>query len=457
MSDIRWEGYSHEEIYAAVHQGPGQSISAGAEAAWAATEALILRIDERIAVAMAQSVGGWEGRAAEAGRTAMTPLGQWALDAANDAKITAQAVARQGEQARDLRNAMPEPNSAQLDAEYDAAFTDPTYLFHGRDDLQAAEQESANRAARAVDLMNGYTNNSYENRRHMDYWTLPPQVTVETTAPAAAPPGGPVPAGAGGFGEGSASPGGAAGVAAAGAPPGVAGAGTSVPAPGPIAPPGPGVAAAGGGGGSGPPPVVLGAGPAGIGAGMRTGGAPAGADRGGSGASSASGAAAPGPTIAGGSGIGARGSGNGGPGARPGVGGVRPVVPGPPARGGTVPSWRDLVPQQPGRDGGATGSWPRTDEERRLPPPGGNRAAGESRAPGGERPAATEPAPRGAAARVATTAQPGMYPPLTAASAGRADEERRRPDYLVDDGDAFADDRWFTAAVIGADDPLPPR
>ncbi|NMH81721.1 hypothetical protein HF577_32110, partial [Pseudonocardia xinjiangensis] len=59
MSDIRWEGYSHEEIYAAVHQGPGQSISAGAEAAWAATEALILRIDERIAVAMAQSVGGW--------------------------------------------------------------------------------------------------------------------------------------------------------------------------------------------------------------------------------------------------------------------------------------------------------------------------------------------------------------------------------------------------------------
>ncbi|WP_433558864.1 hypothetical protein ACQPWY_11095 [Pseudonocardia xinjiangensis] len=247
MSDIRWEGYSHEEIYAAVHQGPGQSISAGAEAAWAATEALILRIDERIAVAMAQSVGGWEGSAAEAGRTAMTPLGQWALDAANDAKITAQAVARQGEQARDLRNAMPEPNSAQLDAEYDAAFTDPTYLFHGRDDLQAAEQESANRAARAVDLMNGYTNNSYENRRHMDYWTLPPQVTVETTAPAAAPPGGPVAAGAGGFGEGSASPGGAAGVAAAGAPPGVAGAGTSVPAPGPVAPPGPGAAAAGGG------------------------------------------------------------------------------------------------------------------------------------------------------------------------------------------------------------------
>jgi hypothetical protein len=33
-----------------------------------------------------------------------------------------------------------------------------------------------------------------------------------------------------------------------------------------------------------------------------------------------------------------------------------------------------------------------------------------------------------------------------------ADQEHRRPDYLIDDTDAFADDRWFTPPVIGGDD-----
>jgi hypothetical protein len=46
---------------------------------------------------------------------------------------------------------------------------------------------------------------------------------------------------------------------------------------------------------------------------------------------------------------------------------------------------------------------------------------------------------------------------MTAGTVAGSGQERRRPDYLVDDTDAFADDRWFTSAVIGADDPLPPR
>jgi hypothetical protein len=39
------------------------------------------------------------------------------------------------------------------------------------------------------------------------------------------------------------------------------------------------------------------------------------------------------------------------------------------------------------------------------------------------------------------------------------DRDHRRPDYLIDDTDAFADDRWFTPAVITPDDmpPLPRR
>ena len=112
VTDIRWEGFSHQEISDAVHRGPGRAVSAPAEQAWAETEALILRIDQRIAAAVAGSAAGWEGAAADATRTAVTPLGRWALDAANDAKITAGAVTAQGEQATQLRTTMPEPLTA---------------------------------------------------------------------------------------------------------------------------------------------------------------------------------------------------------------------------------------------------------------------------------------------------------------------------------------------------------
>jgi hypothetical protein len=38
-----------------------------------------------------------------------------------------------------------------------------------------------------------------------------------------------------------------------------------------------------------------------------------------------------------------------------------------------------------------------------------------------------------------------------AGAARPVDQEHRRPAYLVDDTDAFADDRWFPPPVIGAD------
>ena len=38
MNDVRWEGLTHEEIYARVQQGPGRTASSDAEAAWGTVE-----------------------------------------------------------------------------------------------------------------------------------------------------------------------------------------------------------------------------------------------------------------------------------------------------------------------------------------------------------------------------------------------------------------------------------
>jgi hypothetical protein len=471
VSDIRWEGFSHQEIYDAVQRGPGREISASAEQAWAETEALILRIDERIAAAMAESAAGWEGSAAEATRGAMTPLGRWALDAANDAKITAQAVAAQGEQAAQLRVTMPEPPTAQWNAEIGKALQDPLYVLHGLDDMREVEQDAANRAARAVELMNTYTNNSYENRRNMDYWTFPPQVTVVTDVAGAAGPAGP----------GVSVGGPAVPAAPAGGPVPPGGAGTP-----PVAAPGAGPAAAPGGVPSGAPAGAPAGTPAGPGAVVppvvAPGTAPSRADGG------ASAAAAPRPTavprrsepaampgtttpsghvppltVPGRPNVPAAPGPV--PGGEPAPGGVGPVVPRPVPRATPPPSWRDVVPGAPAtREPVGRVPVPGVaGPERTLPPPAAGRTPvveppGRP-APIGERPGpgVADPAARATAPRAAGTGPAGhMYPPVAAGGLAGQDRERRRPDYLLDDSDAFADDRWFPPPVITPDDE-PPR
>jgi hypothetical protein len=439
VTDIRWEGYSHEEIYTAVHTGPGRAASAAAESAWGEVSALIQRIDERITAAMKGSVGGWEGGAADAARSAMSPLAQWALDAANDAAITAAAITTQAEQAQGLRNAMPEPNgSATAWAAFRTMTNESMASF---DDLQAAETEEANRAARAVDLMNTYTNNSAENRRNMDYWTLPPQVTVETTGPPPAVAGGPRVGG--GFGLDSAD---AVDIAPAGAPvvpaspgaPGPAGPVAGAPAPAASAgvPTGPAAGA--------PIPVVP---PVGLPSGGSEGNPRAGGGN--------PGGVPPPATVPGA----VRGGRPANPRSAP-PGGGRPIVPAPPPRTTPPPTWRDIVPstreplpRPPGGTVGPTG--------RPGPPPLVSRPP-EPHGPVGARPGVpgVEPEPQlrsGGPRAGAAPAAAGLYPPMTAGTGAAAQEqEHRRPDYLIDDGEAFADDRWFPSSVITPED-VPPR
>ena len=74
MSDVRWEGYSHEEIYAQVQQGPGRLASSDAEAAWSTVESTIRTVDAQLTRAVNRIGAGWQGRAADAVHGGMTVM-----------------------------------------------------------------------------------------------------------------------------------------------------------------------------------------------------------------------------------------------------------------------------------------------------------------------------------------------------------------------------------------------
>jgi hypothetical protein len=140
--------------------------------------------------------------------------------------------------------------------------------------------------------------------------------------------------------------------------------------------------------------------------------------------------------------------GAGGSGARGlpgGFGGVEPTSP----RGGIPGGFGGVQPTSPrgGIPGGFGGIEPTSP---RGGVPGAIPTEGESVRPGAA-PSTTTGANAGR-----TAGSHGFFPP-GAGSGGAQSREHRRPPYLVDDTDAFGDDRYFTPAVITPDDYIPRR
>ena len=408
MKGVRWEGFSHDEIYARVQQGSGRAASADAEAAWSTVESTIRAVDEQLTRAVRQIGVSWEGASADRVHGGMTVMSSWALDAAGDALLTRNGIAAQADEAAFVRTHMPPPRTAEWNQAMGQVLAAEGYV-PAIADLGALEDRMANDHARAVELMNQYSIRSVDNQKLMNYWTPPPTVVVEAVAPGAQP----AQVGTGTAASHGATPGGMAA-------PAVDASATA---------PGPGAVAA--------PPVVRSVPPGQAAPPGRT--VPGAAVR----------PSSPVPTPGGGAAPGRPSTGAVPPGSTTGpgpAGGGRSVVPVPPARSlPTAPA--DPLPGGAPR---ATGA---------VPVPGRGPVA--EPIPGGlARPPAEGVAARGVTADPGTHAPSGRGPtpmgsgfvPL-AGAVRPADHEHRRPDYLLDDTDAFADGRWFPPAVISGDDP----
>jgi PPE family len=443
MSDIRWEGFTHDEIYARVQQGPGRAASADAEAAWSTVESTIRAVDEQLTRAVRQVGAGWQGAAAERVHGGMNVMSNWALDAAGDALLTKHGIAAQAEEAGHVRAAMPPPHTAKWNDTVGQVVAGAG-LVPGMTDIGPLEDQMANDRARAVELMNQYSARSSENRQMMNYWTQPPTVVVETVAPAST--SGAATVSLAGIGTGHTT---SSAMGSPATPADVAGqVGVPVPAPA---------------GGSDPP---------GAGARMDAGpGMPSATNAAGS-ASAVPATAWQSPSSASNPTTGAD---------RTAAPGLVPVVPTPgtgPSSTGRVPASRPGLDTRPSASSSARPHGTDLPNGVRpvVPGPPSRSASGEAplpgRVPGPGVPAEPVPRPSHGVPREspgtwrATSVEPGV--PAATSSRGvtptghgiipmggvgrPADQEHRRPDYLIDDTDAFADDRWFTPPVIGGDD-----
>lgn len=443
MSDIRWQGLSHQELYDQVWSGPGPQLSDPAQQIWREAGQDITEINNDLVNKLNGLVFTFDGEAASATVRSLRPLEDWQEQARQGANRTANGLQYQADGVAKVRNSMPPPEPSGW-PEYPSWLGDPTGPF-GIDpffleDWYTADARQSEASAQAVLVMETYEQSSDLNRDLIRPVETPPTVTTDFGGSVARASGNPA--------AFIAVPGVTAGAVAGFAAAPVAAlpiGGEAIAAPPPSTPAAPGPTAPGAGGLVPVPPGTVGGAP-GVGAGgtrpgfpgqippgaggglgippRPTGGfpgliEPAGSIRPPGQVPGSIGAGSIGPGIGPG-GIGGGGIGPGGIGG----GGIGPGGVGSPGTGG------GLGPA--GAPGGGPG-------------PGGGAGTGA----GGLSPSGTSPA--GTAANGRPAGSPGFFPGAGAGAGGGA-REHRRPSYLVDDTDAFGDHRWITSGVLTPDD-----
>jgi hypothetical protein len=188
-----WDQSSHQYLYDRIHgnggffvqDGAGVSGADGAQDGWAELAALMARARERTEAALAKAGAVWEGGAADAMRSGVTPLAQWADDAytasaasqtSTDIHVSSYAAAK---------NNMPEPVPVTSTANSDFAGIPAgfTHLFGGQTDQDKQEAAAQEAKAEAVRVMSGYEGESGIAQATVGRFVPPPSVTVDVPAP----------------------------------------------------------------------------------------------------------------------------------------------------------------------------------------------------------------------------------------------------------------------------------
>lgn len=431
MSDFRWRGLSHQELYDQIWDGPGAQLSDQAQKIWRDAGMRITEINNDLTRKLGTLVATFDGAAAAASTRSLVPLEDWQEEARQGANRTANGLQYQADDVAKVRNAMPPPEPSSW-PEYPSWLGNPQLplgidpLFF--DDWYAADARQSDLAAQAVYVMETYEQSSGLNRDLIRPVDAPPTVTSEVSSNLGRATG---TFSSGFIASAGTAVGASTGFSAGPLTPVPAGA-DGISTPPPSAGASPGGSAAGG-------MVPVGAGAAGGAAvaGLRPGQVP-----GGNGGAVPAGQRPGVGGSAGGQGIPPRPAGGGFGGLTDPAGGPRPPgqFPGGVRPGGIGPGGIGTGGLAPGGGGG-------------LGPSGGAGGVpggGAGTGAGGLSPSGTGPAGTNAGSR--PPGSPGFFPGLGAGAGGGGAREHRRPSYLVDDTDAFGDHRWITSGVLTPND-----
>jgi hypothetical protein len=181
--DHRWQGYSHEELFARLNHGPGPSASATSAQRWRGVAEALAEIDQELSRGVAASGASWEGVAADRARAGIGPLAEWAAQAGTAADVMRLSAELQAEYVGTARAEMPRPVAVTSERP-DAVIRGLAHLFGGQTDYEIQEAERNGAEQRAFQVMSDYESNTAGNTDSLGRFSPPPEVVVGVAASA---------------------------------------------------------------------------------------------------------------------------------------------------------------------------------------------------------------------------------------------------------------------------------
>ncbi|MGH3627307.1 MAG: PPE domain-containing protein, partial [Sciscionella sp.] len=196
MTDVRWQGQSHETLYNWINSGPGAKASNPQIEFWDNLKSSLSDISTRLGDSLGSIDASWQGIAAESARSGLTPLQQWADEALASADVMRQSSQIQAEHVSSARAAMPEPvpqttpqpsSWATQQAATAKAAGNPNpaqALAKQAGDAEAQETAASNAAEKANQVLAAYATASNAPAGTLARVVSPPNVVVDVPLPA---------------------------------------------------------------------------------------------------------------------------------------------------------------------------------------------------------------------------------------------------------------------------------
>ncbi|MGH3859827.1 PPE domain-containing protein [Actinokineospora sp.] len=151
----RWRGFTHEELYRLLHEGPGAQASADPGRRWAELASTLSDVGQDLATALDSSGATWTGRAAGRAYERLAPLAAWATAAGESAAEMRTAVENQGDYVAKARADMPAPENVPQQ-QPDPTIAPAIQVVGAQTDPEPIEAARSSGEQRAFEVMAAY-------------------------------------------------------------------------------------------------------------------------------------------------------------------------------------------------------------------------------------------------------------------------------------------------------------
>ncbi|MGH3632013.1 MAG: hypothetical protein ACRDRL_31805 [Sciscionella sp.] len=195
MTDVRWRGVSHEQLYNWINSGEGSRASTPQLDYWNRLGGSLADGHHNLTGRLSKLNVDWRGGAGSGAQDAINPLQRWADDVQGHVRSMGRVAQNQADLIAGARAQMPEPQPMQ--APQPSGWVGPSDggMPHGRGrgpaamvakqgaDLEVQEAKAAESRERAIEVMRNYEQGSEANRNGLGVFEEPGRVAIEVPAP----------------------------------------------------------------------------------------------------------------------------------------------------------------------------------------------------------------------------------------------------------------------------------